>query len=150
LCGRLLFFNAEPWALGLICLIIIASAIFVGYLYDGKSWCQYFCPMYPVQRIFGEPRGLFTREAHTSKQTITQSMCRVSNSKKDEKSNCTGCQHPCIDIDAEKSYWSGINQPSRKFLYYGYVGLVIGYFFYYNLYAGNWNYSASRWYIYKC
>jgi uncharacterized protein YneF (UPF0154 family) len=143
LCGRLLFFNAEPWALGLICLIIIASAIFVGYLYDGKSWCQYFCPMYPVQRIFGEPRGLFTREAHTSKQTITQSMCRVSNSKKDEKSNCTGCQHPCIDIDAEKSYWSGINQPSRKFLYYGYVGLVIGYFFYYNLYAGNWNYYLS-------
>ncbi|MEL7039171.1 MAG: 4Fe-4S binding protein [Cyanobacteria bacterium J06592_8] len=142
LCGRLLFFNADRWALGFVCLMIILSAIIVGYLYDGKSWCQYFCPMLPVQQIFGEPRGLLTSEAHTSVQPITQSMCRVSSGN-EEKKACVGCKPLCIDIDAEKSYWVGINQPKRKFIYYGYVGLVIGYFLYYYLYAGNWDYYLS-------
>jgi hypothetical protein len=29
---------------------------------------------------------------------------------------------------------------NQKFLYYGYFGLVVGYFAYYYLYAGNWDY----------
>ena len=160
LCFRILFVNSERWALGVVIFITMAAAITVGYLYGGKSWCQYFCPMSPVQRIFGEPGGLLTSKAHEGdttnvtlsakhtlrereRQPITQSMCRVVNTNGKERSNCVGCQNPCIDIDAERSYWLGVSQPNRKFLYYGYVGLVIGYFIYYYLYSGNWNYYFS-------
>lgn len=58
-------------------------------------------------------------------------------------SACVACQSPCIDIDAENSYWDGISNPQQQWLYYGYVGLVLGYFVYYYLYAGNWDYYLS-------
>jgi hypothetical protein len=33
--------------------------------------------MAPVQKIYAEPRGLFTSKAHMSETPITQSMCGV-------------------------------------------------------------------------
>jgi CRP-like cAMP-binding protein len=143
LCGRILFFNADRLVLALWLLFTIGAAILVGYLYGGKSWCQYFCPMAPVQQIYGEPGGLLNSRAHTSDQTITQSMCRTVLPDGKEQSACVACQNPCIDIDAERSYWDGLNQPRAQWLRYGYVGLVIGYFVYYYLYAGNWDYYFS-------
>jgi CRP-like cAMP-binding protein len=143
LCGRILFFNADRLFLALWILLTILAAIIVGYLYSGKSWCQYFCPMAPVQQIYSEPGGLFASQAHTSDQLITQSMCRTVSSDGKEQSACVACQNPCIDIDAERAYWDGLNKPREPFLRYGYVGLVIGYFAYYYLYAGNWDYYFS-------
>jgi len=37
-----------------------------------------------------------------------------------------------------RMYWAALAQPTAGFDRYGYVGLVIGYFLYYYLYAGNW------------
>jgi len=143
LCGRILFFNADRVVLACWLLFTIAAAIWVGYLYGGKSWCHYFCPMAPVQQIYSEPGGLFSSKAHTSDQTITQSMCRIVLPDGKEQSACVACQNPCIDIDAERTYWDSLNKPKASFLRYGYVGLVIGYFVYYYLYAGNWEYYFS-------
>lgn len=144
LCIRLLFVNSDRWALGIFLIFTILSAIAVGYLYGGKSWCQYFCPMAPVQKIYGEPSGLLTSKAHEGdQQTITQSMCRTVNQEGKEQSACVACQSPCIDIDAERSYWDGITKPDQQLLYYGYIGLVISFYFYYYLYAGNWDYYFS-------
>lgn len=144
LCSRILFVNSNRTALAIFLLTTIIGAIVVGYLYEGKSWCQYFCPMAPVQKIYAEPRGLLTRTAHEEdRQKITQSMCRTLNKKGEEQSACVACQSPCIDIDAERSYWETIMQPQQQWLYYGYVGLVLGYFIYYYLYAGNWDYYFS-------
>lgn len=143
LCGRILFFNADRLVLAAWLLSTIAIAIAVGYFYGGKSWCNYFCPMAPVQRIYSEPGGLFSSKAHMSSQTITQSMCRTTLPDGKEQSACVACQNPCIDIDSERVYWDGLNQPEESFLRYGYVGLVIGYFVYYYLYAGNWDYYFS-------
>ncbi|MFM2315459.1 MAG: hypothetical protein RLZZ04_4737, partial [Cyanobacteriota bacterium] len=140
LCGRILFFNADRLVLAGWMLFTIAAAIAVGYFYGGKSWCQYFCPMAPVQSIYSEPGGLLSSKAHMSTQSITQSMCRTVQSDGQEQSACVACQNPCIDIDAERTYWNSLNKPETTFLRYGYVGLVIGYFSYYYLYAGNWNY----------
>jgi hypothetical protein len=53
------------------------------------------------------------------------------------------CQNPCIDIDSERTYWQGLSKPEETWLRYGYVGLVVGYFVYYYLYAGNWDYYFS-------
>lgn len=143
LCGRILFFNADRFVLAGWLLFTIAAAIAVGYFYGGKSWCQYFCPMAPVQKIYSEPGGLFSSKAHMSDSTITQSMCRTVLSDGKEQSACVACQNPCIDIDSERSYWDGLKQPQESFLRYGYIGLVIGYFVYYYLYAGSWSYYFS-------
>ena len=143
LCIRLLFVNSDRLALGIFLIFTILSAITVGYLYGGKSWCQYFCPMAPVQKIYAEPGGLLTSKAHERERTITQSMCRIVNQEGKEQSSCVACQTPCIDIDAERSYWDGITKPDQKLLYYGYIGLVISFYFYYYLYAGNWDYYFS-------
>jgi Cyclic nucleotide-binding domain/4Fe-4S binding domain len=143
LCGRILFFNADRTILALWLLFTIAAAITVGYLYGGKSWCNYFCPMAPVQRIYSEPGGLLGSQAHTSERSITQSMCRTILPDGSEQSACVACQNPCIDIDSERSYWDGLNKPETAFLRYSYIGLVVGYFSYYYLYAGSWDYYVS-------
>ena len=144
ICARILFVNTVGWTLALFLLASIGLAILVGYLYDGKTWCNYFCPMAPVQKIYGEPRGLLTQTAHESPtNTITQSMCRIVDEEGKEQSACVACQTPCLDIDAERTYWDGIKKPDRKLLYYGYIGLVFSFYFYYYLYAGNWDYYFS-------
>jgi pSer/pThr/pTyr-binding forkhead associated (FHA) protein len=141
---RILFVNGDRIALGLFLLLTITSAITVGFLYKGKSWCQYFCPMAPVQMFFTGPRGLLGSEAHLKPpQSITQSSCRTVDSSGIEKSACVNCQSPCIDIDAERSYWEGITRPDQKLVFYGYFGLMLGYFVFFFLYAGNWEYYYS-------
>ena len=142
LCCRILFINGNAIALGIWLLGTIAAAIAVGYLYGGKTWCNYFCPMAPVQKVYAEPGALLASKAHMSEIPITQSMCRTTTDGK-EQSACVACQNPCIDIDSERSYWDGVEKPESKFLYYSYLGLVVGYFFYYYLYAGNWDYYFS-------
>lgn len=144
LCIRLLFVNADRLALGFFLLGTIVAAIYVGYLFGGKSWCQYFCPMAPVQTIYSEPRGLLNSAAHDSnRQKITQSMCRTVGPDGIEQSACVACQAPCIDIDAERSYWTSITRLDKRWLYYSYFGLTIGFYVYYYLYAGNWKYYFS-------
>lgn len=144
---RILFINGDRTAMGLFLLFAIASAIVVGFLYKGKSWCQYFCPMAPVQMFFTGRQGLLGSEAHLQPpQTITQSTCRTVDSSGKEKSACVSCQSPCIDIDAERSYWEGITRPDQKLVFYGYFGLMVGYYVFFYLYSGNWEYYFSgRW-----
>ena len=149
LCCRILFVNANRLALAAWLLATIGAAIAVGYFYGGKSWCNYFCPMAPVQSIYGEPGGLLTSAAHLSDRKVTQSMCREIDAGGQEKSACVACNSPCIDIDAERAYWDALERPERKLLYYGYAGLVIGYFCYYYLYSGTWNYYLSGVWAYE-
>ncbi len=140
----LLFANGDRLAMAVFLLFTISSAIIVGFLFKGRSWCQYFCPMAPVQMFYTGPRGLLGSDAHLSQpQSITQSMCRTIDSSGQEKSACVSCQSPCIDIDAERSYWEGITRADQKLVFYGYFGLMLGYYFFFFLYAGNWNYYYS-------
>ena len=141
--ARLLFVNSDCLALGLYLVATIFLAMGVNYWYGGKSWCHYVCPMAPVQMVYTGPRGLLGSKAHQDKKNITQSMCRIVDEKGKEKSACTGCKATCLDIDIEKSYWEDLHQPDRKFLYYGYLGLVIGFYLYFFLYSGNVNFFAT-------
>lgn len=141
---RLLWVNSDRTLLGIFLLLTISSAITVGFLYGGKTWCNYFCPMAPVQTIYSEPRGLLASQGHTAPpMSITQSMCRTVDSSGREKSACVACKSACMDIDAENAYWSKIKTPEKKLLYYGYLGLVIGFYLYFWLYSGNWNFLAG-------
>jgi CRP-like cAMP-binding protein len=140
---RLLFANSDRFALGIYLLATIIAAISIGYLYAGKTWCHYFCPMGPVQTIYTGTGGLMGSQAHQNQGSITQSMCRTTDATGTERSACVSCQSPCLDIDAERAYWENIDAPGQKLLYYGYVGLVLGFFLYFPLYTGNWNYLSG-------
>ncbi len=139
---RILFINADRRALGGFLIASMLCAILVGYLYAGKSWCHYFCPMAPVQMVYTGPRSLMGSQAHLqSPPAVTQSVCRATDEKGGPDRNaCVGCKAPCIDIDAEKTYWMELNKPGRRLVQYGYLAMVIGFYLYYYLYAGNWDY----------
>jgi hypothetical protein len=139
---RLLFANGGS-GFGIFMLGTIVTAMLVGYFFKGKSWCQYFCPMAPVQIFFTGTRGLLSSDAHLDASKITQSMCRTVDSNGKEKSSCVGCQATCIDIDVQLNYWKSANQTDRELLFYGYFGLMVGFFVYMQLYSGNWQYYVS-------
>lgn len=142
---RILFINSARLVFGCFLLFTILAAITIVFLYGGRSWCHYVCPFGMVQMVFTGPRGLLDSEAHKAPpRSITQSMCRTVDSKTNqEKSACINCKSTCMDIDAEKAYWENLTKPGRKLVQYGYLGLVSGYFIYYYLYAGNFNYYFS-------
>jgi hypothetical protein len=144
---RLLLANSDRLLLGIFLSLTILTAITIGFLYDGKTWCNYFCPMAPVQMVYSEPSGLLGSKAHLAPpKSITQSMCRTIDAQGHEKSACVACKSPCMDIDAEGEYWNGIRRSERKLLYYGYLGLVLGFYLYFGLYTGNWQFlSAGVW-----
>ncbi len=139
---RILYVNSDRFALGIFLIATILCAMLVGYLYAGKSWCQYFCPMAPVQMVYTGPRSLLGSQNYLKpKAAVTQSMCRTTDSQTGrEQSACVGCKTACIDIDAEKTYWTELNKPGRRLVQYGYLGMVIAFYLYYFLYAGNWDY----------
>lgn len=140
LTARLLLVNSNPLALGIFLISTILAAMLVGFLYAGKSWCNYFCPFAPVQAVFTGPRGLFGSHAHQQSESgVSQSMCRTPANE----SACVGCKSPCIDIDAEQAYWENLEKPARQFVQYGYVGILIAFFVYFYLFAGNWDYYFS-------
>ena len=143
--ARILFINSARPVFGLFLILTILSAIMMVFLYGGRSWCHYVCPFGMVQMVFTGPRGLLDSEAHTAPpRTVTQSMCRTFDSQTGkEKITCISCKSPCMDIDSEKAYWQHLTKPGRKLVQYGYLGLVIGYFVYYFLYAGNFDYYFS-------
>ncbi|NEP10218.1 MAG: 4Fe-4S binding protein [Symploca sp. SIO2C1] len=142
---RILFINSARPVLGLFLILTILSAITVVFLYGGRSWCHYVCPFGLVQMVFTGPRGLLDSEAHKApSKSITQSMCRtVDQTTGQEKSACISCKSSCLDIDSERAYWNDLTKPGRKLSQYGYLGLVIGYFVYSGLYAGNFDYYFS-------
>jgi hypothetical protein len=141
LCARILVINADRVFLGLFILLTIAAAMTAVYLFGGRSWCHYFCPFGVVQLVLTGPRGLLDPVAT---EGITQSMCRTIDADGQEQSACVGCISPCFDIDSELTYWQSIEQqPGRRWVQYGYLGLVLGYFLYYRLYAGNFDYYFS-------
>jgi len=141
---RILFINSARPVLGLFLLSTIVAAITVVFLYGGRTWCHYVCPFGAVQTIFTGPRSLLGSNAHQAPpKSITQSMCRTVDATGKETSACVGCKSPCLDIDAERTYWGELHKSGRKFTVYGYVGLVISYFVYYRLYSGNFNYYFS-------
>lgn len=142
--GRILLFNSVRSAVGVFFIMTLLLAAGVVALYGGRSWCHYVCPFGMVQTVLTGPRGLLDSKAHEAEPySLTQSMCRTVDSQGNEESACVSCKSACMDIDAEQSYWDQMRKPGRKLVQYGYLGLVIGYFCYYGLYAGNFRYYFS-------
>jgi hypothetical protein len=139
---RLVGANSSRPMLAALFLFVIVSAIITGALWGGKTWCNYLCPVNIVQRIYTEPRGLLESAPHVSKVSLPQSMCRTTVNGI-EKTACVGCVSNCGDIDLEKAYWDTIGNPKRQNVYYMFVGLVVGFYQYYWVYSGDWDYYFS-------
>lgn len=127
---RLLLVNSNTLGLGLLLLLTAVAALVVGWAFGGKAWCQYVCPMGPVQTIITGPRSFFGSPAHietTSK--VTQSMCRTVTDSGKIQSACVACQTPCIDIDSERSYWSSLKgKRGLNWAWMSYPGVVLAFF----------------------
>jgi hypothetical protein len=124
---RLTWTNGDGSALAIFFVGVSLLALLVGVLFTGKTWCNYICPVSLIEKIYTEPHGL--RETRNS-QCV----------------KCTACKKACPDINQENSYWKEIELPSKRFAYFAYPGLVAGFYLFYWLQSGTWDYYYSgRW-----
>lgn len=130
LCLRLLGGNSDPIWLAFWLLVTLVAAVLVGWAFGGKSWCQYVCPMGPVQTVLTGVRGPLGTTAHVAAPSrITQSMCRTVTEEGKERSACVACQTPCLDIDAERAFWQNLQgKRGLDWAWYSYPGLVLAFF----------------------
>jgi hypothetical protein len=139
--GRLLFINSDRTAIAVFLITLLSLAMLVGVLYGGKTWCNFLCPIAPVQRIYCGAGGLLDRPAHFAPGPLSQSTCRTSASAgASEQGTCVRCAPSCPDVDLEASHWAAAGRGDQRFVTYGYFGLVLSFYLYYYLYAGNWDY----------
>jgi Cyclic nucleotide-binding domain/4Fe-4S binding domain len=146
--GRILFYNADRTALALAFGFILVFALTIGALYGGKTWCNYICPVSVIQDIYTGPGGIFDSKTPPVPGSISQSMCRAPGPKSD-RSVCVGCTPNCRDIDLENSYWRSIESNQKRFMYYGFFGLVAAFYSYYYAYSGNWDYYFTGWWTHE-
>ncbi|HEX8847342.1 MAG TPA: cyclic nucleotide-binding domain-containing protein [Pyrinomonadaceae bacterium] len=118
---RLIATNGDGHAISAFFVLISFAALIFGAFYTGKTWCNYICPVSFVEKIYTEPSGL--RETKNSQCT-----------------KCTACKKACPDINEENGYWKEINLTPKRFVYYAFPGLVFGFYFYYYMQAGTWDY----------
>jgi hypothetical protein len=147
---RLLVVNSSPIGLAVLLLLTLAAAVIVGWAYGGKAWCQYVCPMGPVQTVLTGPRGPLGSTAHMGGSSkISQSMCRTIGESGREQSACVACQAPCLDIDAERHFWSNLTaKPGLEWAWYSYPGLVLSFFeLLHRMVGGYTDYSADITYL---
>ncbi len=118
---RLIWINGDGTGIALFFIGLSVIATLFGVMTTGKTWCNYLCPLMFIEKIYTEPLGL--------RQT-QNSQCFP----------CTACKKSCPDINEADAYWQEIDQPSKRAAYLVYPGLVFGFYFYYFLQSGTWDY----------
>lgn len=128
--ARLIATNGDGHAISIFFVLIALAALIYGVLYTGKTWCNYICPLSFIEKIYTEPHGL--RETKNSQCT-----------------KCTACKKACPDINEENGYWKEIDSRPKRFVYFAFPGLVFGFYFYYYLQAGTWDYYFRDYYAHS-
>lgn len=140
---RLLLINSDRLQLGIVLLLISLAALGSGFWFGGRTWCQYFCPMIAVETIYLCTEGALGNPLEPKPSKLPSKLCQVVDSRGQPKNACVGCDRLCADLHFDNLYWQEILHPGRKWLYYGYLGLVIGFFLYFPLCSGNNQYWGS-------
>jgi hypothetical protein len=118
---RLIWINGDGDSIAMFFVGLSILAMLLGKMTSGKTWCNYLCPVSMIEKIYTEPCGLRQTE---------NSQCAV----------CTACKKTCPDINQGNAYWSEINLGSKRVAYFAYPGLVFGFYLYYFLQSGTWDY----------
>ena len=124
---RLLATNGDAvWLSGWLVGLALSAAL-VNLWFTGKTWCNFFCPVGVVERIYTEPNSL---------RAAGNSQCV----------RCSACKKNCPDIDQENAFWRDLTSRQRRIATYSFPGLVLAFYTYYWLRAGDWEaYFAGRW-----
>ena len=119
--ARLLLLNFNGMALAIFFLSVALLAFLVNLVYAGKSWCNFFCPVSVVEKIYCGSNALLSQQT---------SAC----------GSCVACKSNCPDIDLEKGYWKENGDRSKRAVFYAFSGLVFGFYAYYYAISGSWDY----------
>ncbi len=93
---RKVIFNTSGAATSLLLLIVISAAFTGGVLLKGKSgWCSAFCPLLPIQRLYGQAPVARIPNAH----------CQP----------CVGCTPNCFDFNPGVAYVADQHEADHLF-----------------------------------
>ena len=113
---RKVLLNDDAHALAIALIAIITLAFIGGFIFKGKSgWCGSFCPLLPVQRLYGQ----------TPLSIVNNSHC----------SPCVGCTKNCFDFNPQVAYLADLYDSDpiiagdRKFFAGMMPGLLLAYFY---------------------
>ena len=119
--ARLLLLNFEGTFLAGFFLLVAVLAFLSNLVYAGKTWCNFFCPVGVVEKIYCGSNALLSQQS---------SAC----------ASCVACKNNCPDIDLEKGYWKENSFGSKRAVFYAFAGLVFGFYAYYYAISGSWDY----------
>jgi hypothetical protein len=134
---RLVVTNGSAFGLAIFLGAVVVAAIAVSFLYGGKTWCNFICPVGLVEKIYTEP----SRSASGAAAELT-SQCTP----------CVACKKHCPDIDLEQGYWkeaSDAQGRARRTAYYAWPGIVLAFYAYYYLATGTWSYYFDGGWAYE-
>gem|GEM_PF-1797294 len=122
--ARLVILNFDNLYLAAFFIYIVVAAFLINLFYTGKSWCNFFCPVGAVEKIYC---GSNSHNYHIN------SAC----------SKCSACKKNCPDIDMESNYWKESTLNQKTFVFYSFAGLVLGFYSYFYLHSGSFDYYFS-------
>ncbi|MBA3465156.1 MAG: cyclic nucleotide-binding domain-containing protein [Deltaproteobacteria bacterium] len=127
---RLLATNGSAVSLAIFLAVVVVMAIVTSFVYSGKTWCNFICPVGLVEKMYTEPaRG------SAAPQELT-SQCAP----------CVACKKHCPDIDLEQGYWKEASEKPRRIAYFAWPGIVVGFYTYFYLVNGLWtDYFLGEW-----
>ncbi len=120
--------GSDLWLAGFLGVVVLA-AIVTSFVFGGKTWCNFLCPVGLVEKIYTEPaRGSASAEG--------TSQCAP----------CVACKKHCPDIDLEQGYWKEATDRPRRIAYFAWPGIVVAFYAYFYLAAGDWDsYFLGTW-----
>ncbi len=112
---RVPVFNHAGPVVGVGILVVLVLAFAGGTVFKGRSgWCGTFCPLAPIQRIYGQAPLLVVKNGYCNP--------------------CVGCQKSCYDFNPRAAVFSDIydddpRHASQRRLFMGFLpGFILGYF----------------------
>jgi hypothetical protein len=122
---RLTITNGSAIGLAAFLGAVVLAAVVVSFVYGGKTWCNFVCPVALVEKIYTEPA-----RSSSGAAADLNSQCAP----------CVACKKHCPDIDLEQGYWKEANERARRIAYFAWPGIVVAFYAYYYLAAGDWQY----------
>jgi nitrite reductase (NADH) large subunit len=109
------YFNEQGALLAAVLTAFFLLALVGGFIFKGRSgWCGTFCPLGPIQRVYGHAPAVVVRNGHCS--------------------TCVGCQSNCYDFNPRAAIFKDIyaendrHSAARRFFSGLLPGLIVGYF----------------------
>ncbi len=127
--------GSTTWLAGFLVAAVVAAAV-TSFVYAGKTWCNFLCPVGLVEKIYTEP--VRAAPAPVAQAELT-SQCGP----------CVACKRHCPDIDQEQGYWKELTEPGRRIAYFAWPGMVVAFYLYYYLVSGTWDYYFSGVWAYE-